>query len=70
MATGTTLTVVTRRDKDYQQSVTLSDAGSPAFGSPTFVYDDAEDQESLILALDKLRAYVTHNVAKRKAAEV
>lgn len=66
MATSTTLDVVTRHDRDYRQSVTASDAGSVAEGTVQVIYDDDENQEDVVLALQKAIAYITANVSERK----
>lgn len=65
MATGTTLTISTRGDKDYRGAVAATDAGTPALGSPTFIYDDDETQEDLLRAIEAAKAYVLANVTLR-----
>ena len=65
MANGTTLTIVTRADRDYVGATTLSDAGDPGAGSVEVIYDDDEDQEDIVRALQHAIAYVTQNVTSR-----
>jgi hypothetical protein len=65
MANGTTLTIVTRQDKTYKQSVTASDAGDPGAGTVQVLYDDNEPQMKILQALDDARAYIVENHKKR-----
>jgi hypothetical protein len=65
MATGTTYTIATRADRDYRESVTATDAGTPTLGSPVFIFDDDETQEDLIRALEKAKSFVLENVTNR-----
>jgi hypothetical protein len=64
MATGTTLTISTRADLGMGASVVSSDAGTPALGSPTFLFDDDETQGDLLKALEDAKHWVIQNVAK------
>lgn len=66
MATGTTLTILTRGDKDYKGAVSSADAGTPTAGEPQFIYDDGETQEDLLRALEQAKMWVTENVLARK----
>lgn len=66
MASGTTLTIDTKRAKNAILSVAMTDAGTPALGSPVFIYDDGETQSDLIIALDKAKMWVMQNVKKRR----
>ena len=65
MATGTTLTIATRPDQANKTSVVATDAGTPALGSPTFIYDDNETQAALLKALEDAKAYIIQNVKTR-----
>lgn len=65
MATGTTLSILTRADKSYQAASSSSDAGTPTLGTITIVYHDDETQMALIRALENAKLWVIQNVVKR-----
>lgn len=65
MATGTTLTITHRADRDYKTTVVETDAGTPTLGAPTFIYDDDEKQEDLIRALEHAKMHILENVKVR-----
>lgn len=65
MATGTTLTISTRADRDYKAAVVATDAGTPTLGSPVFIYDDGETQEDLLRAIERAKQHVTEQVTLR-----